>query len=197
MKQLKSKFGKTLGLGLATLLVLAFFCGTALASSGEPFTGDQWKNLAFRIGNFVLFVGVIAYFAGGKIKKGLKGRTEGIATELKDLEAAKAVAAAHLAEVEKSIAGLEEERRAILKEYAAQGEALKSDIIARAEKSAEQIIAQAERTAQNEFKQAVEGVRAEMADLVVEAAERLVRQQLDTAGHEKLIDKYLTKVVLH
>jgi len=40
-------------------------------------------------------------------------------------------------------------------------------------------------------------MRAEMADKVVEATEQLIQKKLTANEHTKLIDKYLTKVVLN
>ncbi|MDL2316406.1 ATP synthase F0 subunit B [Desulfovibrio sp. OttesenSCG-928-A18] len=158
---------------------------------------ESWSNLAFRIVNIILFVGVIYYFFGKKIVGFFKGRTEGIASEIATLEQRKDEALKNLADVEKSIANLEEERKAILAEYSAQGEALKASIIEQAEKAALQIAAQAKSTAENEIKTAVEAMRAEMADKVVEATEKLLVKKLSASEHTKLVDKYLTKVVLN
>jgi F-type H+-transporting ATPase subunit b len=168
----------------------------AFASGGGE-AHESWANLAFRIVNIALVLWCIWHFFGKKIVAFFKGRTEGIATEIRTLEERKADAQKRLEDVEKSIANLEGERDAILSEYKAQGETMKAAIIAQAEKSAEQITAQAKSTAQNEIKAAVEAMRAEMADKIVEATEELISQKLSAAEHTKLVDKYLTKVVLN
>ena len=82
-------------------------------------------------------------------------------------------------------------------EYKAQGEAAKAAIIAQAEKAAAQLAAQAKVTAQNEVKHAMDTMRAEMADKIVEATEKLLIQKLTGEEQAKLVDKYLTKVVLN
>ena len=181
---------------LTAFCILLFAAAPAIAA-GDGEHGESWSNLAFRILNLILFVGAIAYFAGKKIAAFFKGRTEGIATEISSLEKRKAKAEDKLADVERRISKLEDERKAILAEYTAQGEALKAAIIQEAEKTAEQISAQAKATAQNEIKAAVEAMRAEMADKVVEATEQLIAKKLSASEHTKLVDKYLTKVVLN
>ncbi len=170
--------------------------GTAVAS--EAGAHDlPWGNFAFRIVNFVLFIGVIAYFFGGKIKGFFKGRSQQIADEISTLEERKAQAAAALAQVEERIRNLEQERKAILDEYRAQGETAKAAIIAKAEQAAVRLQEQAKRTAQNEIAQAVETIRAEMAEKIAQAAERMLAERLTAQEHAKLIDQYLTKVVLN
>lgn len=175
------------------LLVTASF---ALASGdGEPH--ESWSNLAFRIVNLALFIGVIGYFFGKKIVAFFKGRTEGIATEIATLEERKANAQKALADVEKRIANLDEECKAVLDDYMAQGETLKAAIIAQAEKTAAQLAVQAKVNAENEIKAAVEAMRAEMADKIVEATEKLIAEKLSAEEHTKLIDKYLKKIDEH
>lgn len=178
------------------LCILLLVAAPAIAA-GDGEHGESWANVTFRILNIGLFIGVIAYFWGKKILAFFKGRSEGIAAEISSLEKRKSVAEQNLADVERRIANLEEKRKAIITEYMAQGEALKNAIILEAEKTAAQIAAQARTTARNEIKAAVESMRAEMADNVVKAAEKLIEKKLSSAEHTKLIDKYLTKVVLH
>ena len=99
--------------------------------------------------------------------------------------------------MEEKISDLEQERGRILADYKAQGETIRDSIIKNAEAAAEQIKAQAKITAAQEAKQAVENLRAEMADLVVDSAQRILEEKLTTEEHEALIDKYLNKVVLN
>ena len=185
-------------LKLAFTVFGILICSASLAfAAGDGESHESWLNLLYRVANFVLFGAAIYYFFGKKIIAFLTGRTEGIATEIASLEERKAEAQRSLADVEKRIANLEEERKAVLAEYTAQGQAMKATIIAQAEKSAAQITAQAKTTAQNEINAAVEAMRAEMADKIVEATEKLLSDKLSAAEHTKLVDKYLTKVVLN
>lgn len=187
---------RKLHISVLSLCILLFSAGAAFAADGH----GSWSNLGFRVLNLALVVGVVYYFFGKKIVGFFKGRTEGIATELTSLESRKAEAQKSLANVEQRIADLEQERQAILSEYKAQGETLKASIIAQAEKSAVQITEQAKTAAENEIKVAIEDIRLEMAEKIVEATEELLTQKLSEAEHGKLIDKYLTtltKVVLN
>ncbi len=173
MKGLKHS-AAALGLVLVT-------AGVALASEGGGEHHADWGNFAFRVANFVIFIGIIYWAAGKKIVGFFSGRRKGIEQELNDLESRKAEAAKNLADAE----------------YRAQGEAMQAAIIEKAEKTASQITEQAARTAENEIKQAMETMRAEMADQIIAAAEKMLQEKLTGEEHEKLIDKYLTKVVLN
>lgn len=158
---------------------------------------SQWVDFGFRTLNFALFITVFWLAAGGRVKAFLNGRSRDIANELSGLEQARELAVKKLKETEARISNLDKERQAIIASYKAQGEALKSEIIVKAEKSARQIVAQAKLAAQNEVEQATRRMRGEMAEEIVAEAERLLRERLDAAGHERLIHRSLSKVVLN
>ncbi len=186
-------------LALTVLGVLAF-AAVALASGGE---GSEhvhtipWMNFIFRVINFVIFIGIIWWAAGKKIMSFFAERTEQIKDDLNDLEIRQAEAEEKLKNVEQGIANLEQEKKAIIDEAREQGEVLKAAIIAKAEKDAAALKEQAGRTAENEAKAALDDIRAEMAELVVEAATKIVQEKLTNKDHDKLVDEYLTKVVLN
>ncbi len=90
-----------------------------------------------------------------------------------------------------------QEKQQILDDAKAQGETLKVAIIEKAKKDAEALTEQAKRTASNEAAAAIQTIRGEMADMVIEAAEKIVAEKLSAEDHDKLVDDYLTKVVLN
>lgn len=159
--------------------------------------GVPWWNFIFRVVNFVLVLSILWWAAGKKIVGFFGGRRRQIKEDLDDLSARQAEAQKKLKDVERSIANLEQEKQAILDQAKTQGEALKAAIIAKAGHDAEAITAQAKRTAENEAKAALDKMRGEMAELVVEAAQKLVKSKLTEKDHDKLVDDYLTKVVLN
>ncbi len=188
---------KRFTISFAAALLVTALCGVALASGGEGGHEIPWGNYAFRLVNFALFIGIIWWAAGKKIAALFTGRQQQIKKDLDDLEVRQAEAEKKLRDVEKSIANLDQEKKALLEEARKQGEALKAAIIEKAGKDAELMKAQAKMGAENEAKAAVEALRAQMADLIVEAATRIVQEKLTDQDHEKLVDEYLTKVVLN
>lgn len=186
---------RSLKLTLFTIAILLMSTQVAFASAeGHAL---PWSNFLYRIITFVGFVGILTYFFGGKIKAFFKTRTESIAAEISSLEKRKAEAQQNLAAVEQRIANLEAERQSILGDYRIQGEAIKAEIIAQAEKTAQQMAEQAKKSAGYEIDSAVAAMRAAMAEKIVEATEKLLQEKLSAEEHNKLIDKYLTKVVLN
>jgi len=179
------------------LTALAISSVASASAGGELFTADNVKDYGLRIVNFIIFIGLMYKFAGSKIKDFFVGRRDGIKTELDDLQSRQAEAEKKLKEVESGIANMAQEKQAILDQAKKQGEAVKQAIIAKAENDAEALKEQAKRTAANEAQAAIKTIRGEMADMVIEAAEKIVAEKLSAEDHDKLVDDYLTKVVLN
>ena len=181
-----------------TVLVLAAAAGAFAAEhGGGEHHGLNWMDFLFRVINFIIFIAIIYKFAGKAIAGFFRGRREQIETQLNDLGSRKKEAEKRLGDVGRSIANIEQERAQILADFRSQGEALKASIVEKAHQAAEKIKVQAEMTAAQERKAAQEKIRAEVAEMIVEAAEKILAERLTADEHEKLINEYLTKVVLN
>ena len=179
-------------------MVAAMLLVAAVAFAAEGGDGSaKWWDFLWRIITFVLVVLLLYKVAGSRAKEFFTGRSYQIKAELDDLEARKIEAEKQLREVERAIANLDREREEILSGFKREGEKLKAAIVANAEASAQKIKAQAEVSAAQEAKLAVEEMKAEMAEKIVQAAEKLLKEKLTKADHEKLVGDYLTKVVLN
>lgn len=184
---------RTAGLLTATLV---FCAAMAFASEGAS-GGSKLPDLLYRVITFAIVAFLVYKFAGKRIAALFTGRSRQIEVELADLDERRTEAQNRLREVEESIADLEAERSRILAEATAQGEAMRRAIIDKAEAQALQIKAQAEIAAAQEAKQAIDAIRAELAEKITSAAEELVKKQLKKKDHEELVNEYLKKVVLN
>jgi len=182
---------------LVAVLVLCATVALASEGGGEAHHHLDWWNFFLRVVNFVIFAAILWKFGGKKAIEFFGGRRKQIETQLTDLDERKHKAEARLAEVEKSITDLAAEKARILDEYRAQGESLKAAIIEKAEADAAKIRAQAEAGAAQEGTYKIRELRAEIADMVVEAAEKILQEKLTAEEQVKLIDNYLKKVVLN
>ena len=184
----------------AVLLTALAVSSVAFASAAEGhavFTAENVKNYGLRMLNFAIFAALLYKFGGAKIKDFFVGRRDGIKQDLDDLQSRQVEAEKKLKNVESSIANMAQEKQQILEDAKAQGEAIKAAIIEKAKKDAVALTEQAKRTASNEAQAAIETIRGEMADMVIEAAEKIVAEKLSADDHDKLVDDYLTKVVLN
>lgn len=177
--------------GLALSLLAA---DPAMAS--EEGHALPWGDFAWRVVNIVIFVAILWHFTGKLCVNFFRGRKQGIKDGIDDLTARREKAQENLAEIEKRIANLEEEREAILAESKAQAEALREDIIAKAKVQAEQIVAMARVTAESEAQSMMQQMRATIADELIDATRERLEKSLNKSKHEKLIENSLKKVVL-
>jgi len=179
---------------LFLLLLITVFASDAFANEmHEP----RWGDFGYRVVNFILFFGILWFFTRKLITNYFRGRRQGIQDTFDNLDERRAAAQKKLDEVEEHIKNLEAERSAILDESRAQAEALKKTILDDAKRQAEQIVQQARMTAESEGRSILSQVRSTMADEIVDAAEKLLRENLGHAEHKKLITNSLSKVVLH
>ena len=95
------------------------------------------------------------------------------------------------------IDSLDAECETILKDSRARGEAIREALVADALEEAEKIRNAAHRAADSETKKAIEELRSQMADEIVQAVEATLKEKLDMKKHVKLIDNALKKVVLN
>jgi len=187
---------RQIAIGAVAMGLLA--AGSVYASEGGGSSSyAEWWDFFWRCLNLAIFLGLIWYFAGGKIRDFFSSRKEQISREIENMENRKAEAEKELKDVEQRIANLENERQEILNQARQQGEALKQSIIQKAHDDAEQIREQAKQRASQELDQEVKNLRAEMAERIVDTAEKIISERLGAKEQEELIDKYLTKVVLN
>lgn len=184
-----SRFG-----GFLTAITLILACAAPVLANADH--EPRWGDFTWRVVNLILFCGILWYFTGGLIKRFFSGRKKTIQDTLNELETRREKAREELAEIEKRIANLEAERKAILDESRAQAERLKQGIVEDAHRQADQIVDQARRTAENEGRAMLDQVRSTIADEIVETAGKALRGQLTEADHDRLIANALDKVTL-
>ncbi|WP_231941855.1 ATP synthase F0 subunit B [Candidatus Desulfovibrio trichonymphae] len=188
--------GKQKGCILPLALAVIVMTAVDVFAEGGGAAAPRWADFGWRVLNFVLFAGILWYFAGVSAVKFFRGRRQGIRETLDNLEERRRKASEGLTAVEKRIAGLNGEREAILAESRAQAEVLRQGIIEEAQRQAALIIEQAGHTVENEGRAVLSEVRAVIADEIVAAAQKVLAEKLDGATHEKFIAKSLNKVVL-
>ena len=175
---------------VATLILLG-----VVSHFSDPY--NPWINLLARVGNVCVFLYILWRAAGKAIVDGLSDRRAAIVDELDSLAVRKAAAEEQLAAMIEKIDSLDAECETILKDSRARGEAIREALVADALEEAEKIRNAAHRAADSETKKAIEELRSQMADEIVQAVEATLKEKLDMKKHVKLIDNALKKVVLN
>ncbi len=183
---------------LLVVFSVLFAFGSVWASSegGHGDEGGKGMDLLWRTMNFVVLAGVLVFLLRKPIAKGLESRRQGIKDELDDLEVQKQEAERRLAEYKEKLSLLDKEVEKIVAEYIREGEAAKAKIIEEAQALAEKLQEQAKKNIEQEFDKAKQQLKAEMAGQAVAMAEQLIKEHINEEDQERIVDEYLTKVVV-
>jgi F-type H+-transporting ATPase subunit b len=154
------------------------------------------KDLIWRTMNFVVLAGGLIFLLRKPLAQALEARRQGIRDQLDDLEKQKADAEKQLSEYKAKLARLDKEIEKIVAEYVKDGEAVKAKIIEEAKVAAEKLQALAKKNIEHEFQKARQALKAEMAEQAVSMAEALIKKHIKDEDQERIVDEYLTKVVV-
>ncbi len=148
-----------------------------------------WTAITFL---FLLFV--LSRFAWGPIVKMLNERERTIREAIEAAKKERADAERMLGEQKASLAHAQREAAEIAKRNQQEVEAMRQELTARARKEADELVASARRQIDEEKVKAVAELRAQVADLAIAAASRLVKANLDDAAQRKLVEDYIAQL---
>jgi F-type H+-transporting ATPase subunit b len=117
----------------------------------------------------------------------LAAREEKIRTQLEHAERAQRDAEKLLEENRRQLAQAEERSQRIIREGRDMGERLKAEIVESANQSSARIVEQAKEEIRREKEAALEQLRAEVADLAIGAAGKILDANLDTPKQRELV----------
>ena len=145
--------------------------------------------LAFAIVFYFLWKWVIP-----RVNQLLEERRQQIQGEIERAEATRGEADHLLADYREQLAGARDEANSIIEEGRRTADQLRRDLQTKAEEEASATVARAQDEIRAERDRVFEDLRAQIGDIAVELAARVVNQSLDKKAHEKLIDDYIEQV---
>lgn len=148
-------------------------------------------NPGLIIWTFITFLAVLAILralAWKPLLGALTSREEAIRSSLQQAEQAQHEAQKLLEENKQQLARAEEQSQRIIREGRDMGEKLKAEIIEKANASSRHMIDQAKDEIRREKDAALTQLRAEVADLAIFAAGKILDAELDTPKQRKLVD---------
>lgn len=137
---------------------------------------------------FVVVLVILRRSAWKTLLGALTAREEKIRTSLEQAEHAQQEAARLLEENRKQLALADEQSQRIIREGRDLGERLKAEILEKASTGARQMVDQAKDEIAREKEKALIQLRAEVADLAIGVAGKILDANLDSARHRQLID---------
>lgn len=177
-------------LGLVGSLTLT--ASTALAEGGACTAEEgcfEFQIHGYYIINFVVFFGLLIYFGKKTIAQSLEKRYQDVAREIEAAQKAKQEAQARLAEYQARMAQLEDENQRMLAEVRAGTQVEVEQILADARVQVARVTAEEQLRIEQESKRLRDTLHRETATLAMQLAEQLVRQQMDGAAQQRLMDK--------
>jgi F-type H+-transporting ATPase subunit b len=176
--------------GLAALLGLLPHAALAATEGHE---GGGW-SFFWQVLNLVLLVGVLVWFGRLPVRQFFGERRHRVREDLESSARLLSEAEARLAEWQAKLASLDAE---IAEAHATShrlAEAERERILAEARSSAERIRRDATTAVDQELRRARASLRAEAADLALELAERILREELTGADRERLVAEFVERL---
>jgi F-type H+-transporting ATPase subunit b len=143
---------------------------------------------------FLILLVVLAKFAWGPIVKMLAERERSIREAIDSAKKERAEAEKLLAEQKEALARAQREAAELARKNQQDVEALRQELTARARKEADELVADARRQISEELSRARAELKAEVVDLAIAAAGRLVKVNLDEKAQRTLVEEYIAQL---
>ncbi|HUI64919.1 MAG TPA: F0F1 ATP synthase subunit B [Bacteroidota bacterium] len=144
--------------------------------------------IVWTIITFVIVMVILRLTAWKPLLAALAAREESIRSSLQQAEDARAQAQKLLEENRRQLALAEEQSQRLIREGRDMGERLKSELLEKANSSARTLIDQAKEEIQREKETALTKLRAEVSDLAIAIAGKVLDENLDVPKQRALAD---------
>ena len=145
-------------------------------------------------GAFLIVLAGLSWIGYPMLKKAMNDRTERIRGEIDEADRLKAEAASTLAQYQASVADAKAEAARIVDEARTAAEAVRADLIARAEAEVNELKAKGREDVEAGKARAITELQAQVGDLTIALAEKVVERSLDDATNRQLIDNYINNL---
>ena len=143
---------------------------------------------------FGLLLIVLKRFAWHPILETIENREKTIAEAIESAKRERAEAEKAAAEMRASLEKARTEAAELIRRNQAEVAAAKNELMATARKESEALLAQARASIEEERRAAVAGLRAQVVDIAIEAAGRLLQTQMDEKKQRQLVEEYLARL---
>jgi F-type H+-transporting ATPase subunit b len=150
---------------------------------------------AFAILNFILLVWIVVKFGRKPFREYLRERHASIKQNLEEASALHQQARAKLDEIESKLKNISREIAEIRESVLQDAELEKTRIIQQAELEAERIVKQADETLKKELHRARRRLEVEAVNAAMQAADKLVRQQVNESDRKRLNEEYFSQIL--
>ena len=153
--------------------------------------GISVPTLIAQIVNFAILFGLLYLVAYKPIMRMLDERSKRIKESMEQTENIKEQAARAEEEAKRQIEAASREGQEVVARAVKGGEELRQQAQQAAKEDAEALVNRARLEIQRERDEAIDELRSGVADLTIQAAEKVIEKSLDKKEHRELIDKVL------
>jgi F-type H+-transporting ATPase subunit b len=172
-----------------SLLPLSNLLLLAAEGGGGSLTDVNATLFWFTLVLFALFAIVLGRFAWGPLLQIVGEREKTVREQVEGAEKANTEALALLQKREGMLKDATREREEIIARATQEAEQVKTTLLAKARTDAEQVMQKAMAQIDREKTKAIHEVSAQVADIAMSAAERIVRSSLTPEAQRKLVDE--------
>jgi F-type H+-transporting ATPase subunit b len=148
-----------------------------------------WGSIAF-----LIILAGLWKFGMPAVRGAMEQRTERIRNSLDEAEKAKTDAEAVRADYQRQLSEARGEASRIIEEARQQADAVRRDLVQRAEAEAQELRQRNAEQLESERARVLGELRGQVAVLAVDAAERVVRANLDTEANRRLVEDYISNL---
>lgn len=146
-------------------------------------------NLVFTIINLLIWYGIIRIFLFKPINHVIQKREEAIQARYDQAEAAKAAAESEKKEYQAMQAGMEEEKKQILKDAKQSAQEEYQHIVADAKEEARKLVEEAKKDAALEHEKSMKCMEQEIKSMLLETASRSMNEKADKNLYDQFLEK--------
>jgi F-type H+-transporting ATPase subunit b len=143
---------------------------------------------------FLLLLFLLSKFAWKPILSSLKQREDAIKDSLEQAEKAKDEAKQILAQNQNSLAKAEEESKKIIEQSRVFAANLKEQMLKDSKEQSQKLISDAVAEIDRKKNAAFDELKNQIADISIQAAEKILKENLDADKNKKLVDKYISDI---
>jgi F-type H+-transporting ATPase subunit b len=171
-----------------------FSAAEAWAAGGAEHHAPDLSGLIFPVLNFLIYAGIIYYFAIPLVRGFLKTRHDEVLAAITEAADRKRRAEASVQDYRNRLAKLEQEINSIQATLKAEGELDKARLLREAEGLAGKIKSDAQFLAEQEVKLAKRQVFQELAERAKATATQLIRRSMSEADQDRLVEEFIQEI---
>lgn len=161
------------------------------ALKGTMLDVNIWNFIWSAVNIIILFI-LLRIFLFKPITKIMNERTRIIQDNLDKAEKSRQEAEELKQQYAESINNAKEEAQNIIMKAHDEAEAEKSAILKKSQEEASEIISDAGKTIENERKRIIQQAQTQIADLAIEAASKIIGENVDDEKNRRLVDEFLS-----